>query len=360
MGHDADVPPDGEPPEHAPPEQEADGLLSDAEQTISDGEQTLGDLDQTASEEDQGLSNLDQTSSDLDQTASDRDQATADRDALDRPEDERSGWAAARYASSRADRLSTTLARYASTVDRLQVLTRRDEVAALRDQTAEARDEAAAARDRLALRRDERLAVDSADARTASELLVKARMRAGMDRERAARDRRSAAGDRLQAARDRQFAREALRHAHHDELTGTLRRDLGERALSQEIERAADTRLPLTLAVVSVGGVRSLEAAAGAAAADERLAEIVAAMRTHLRSFDTIVRLSDYGFLCGVPGRSRADVAQRFDAITADVEAQPGPTIDVGLAELEDGDTLSELVARAEAAMDAAREQQSG
>ncbi|MFA9272911.1 MAG: hypothetical protein ACEQSX_19620, partial [Baekduiaceae bacterium] len=83
--------------------------------------------------------------------------------ARERPEDGRSGWAAARYAASRADRLSTTLARYASSLDRLEALARRDIVASRRDETAGVRDEAADARARLAARRDEQLAAPSAN-----------------------------------------------------------------------------------------------------------------------------------------------------------------------------------------------------
>lgn len=346
MAHHADVPADGTPPRHGPDRgHEEDRLLSDADQAISDSEQTLSDLDQTASNEDQALSDFDQASADIDQHASDRDQATADRDAGARPADSEPGWAAARYAASRADRLSTTLARYASTLDRFEVLARRDAVATRRDKTAAARDEAATARDRLAARRDEQLAAASAEPQRLSELLTTTRMRAGMDRERAARDRRQAAMDRVHAATDRRFAREALRHAHHDDLTGTLARDVGERALAQEIYRARTGRRPLTLALIVVD------------TPGPDIAGVAATLRRGLRSYDTIVRFEDDTFVCAVPDEPMTDADRRFAAISEAVAAEHGRALSIGTTELLPGDTLGELIARADDEVRPAREQ---
>ncbi|UUY05475.1 hypothetical protein LRS13_08130 [Svornostia abyssi] len=347
MAHDADVPADGTPPRHGQPDpgDDEDRLLSDADQAISDSDQTLSDLDQTASDEDQILADFDQASADLDQHASDRDQATADRDAHDRPEDAQSGWAAARYAASRADRLSTTLARYASSLDRFEALARRDAVAMRRDETAAARDEAASARDRPAARRDEQVAAASAAPDELTELLTTTRMRAGIDRERAARDRRQAAMDRVHAATDRQFAREALRHAHHDELTGTLNRAVGERALAQEIDRARTGRRPLTLALVVVD------------TPGPDIAGVAATLRRGLRSFDTIVRFGDDTFVCAVPDEPVVDADRRFAAISEAVADEHGRALSIGTTELLPGDTLGELIARADDEVRPAREQ---
>lgn len=357
----ADVPGDGGPPHDGSAGDGDEGLISDAEQALSDSDQTLADIDQTASDQDRALADSDQWSSDIDQHASDRDQETADDDARRRAASgaDSAAWAAARYASSRADRLASTLARYATSVDRMQVQTRRDETADRRDESAAARDQAADARDRIAAHRDAQAVRPTADPQALADQLAATRLRAGMDRERAAKDRRHAAMDRVQAARDRQFAREALRHAHHDALTGTLNRELGELVLVGEIDRAHTNGQPLTLTCIDVDVLRVLEEE-DEAADGELLAQVTAKIRRQLRTFDTLVRYGGDEFVCAMPSTPREEAERQLTAIADAVESECGQPIMLGSAQLERGDALEEIVARATTELAAVRAQRGG
>lgn len=347
MSDPADHRRDGHPPDDTSPEDE-DGLLSDAERTLADTDQTLADTDQTASDDDQALSGLDQIASDVDQLASDRDQETADQDAASQ---QASGWSSARYAASRAERLSNSVARYANSLERIRVVAARDDVAHRRDLSADARDTTADARDRLAVERETQLATLPRDRQAAVDAFAAVRLRAGVDRRRAAADRRMAASDRVAAARDRQYAREALRHAHHDDVTGALRREMGELVLDHEVTRAHRHGRPLTIASIELDGPSARDDGPASVADTARLVFVVDMIRRHLQPFDTIVRMDDRTFVCAMPEAAPAEISSRLDAIRADVAGlDEHQAIRTGTATLDPGETLAQVLERAAAA----------
>ncbi len=342
MSDDPDPRRDGHSRDHELPD-EPEGLLSDADRSLADADQTLADTDQTASDEDQALSGLDQMASDVDQHASDRDQETADHDA---ESSSSSGWSRARYAASRAERLSNSVARYANSLERMRVVVTCDNVAHRRDLSAESRDATAEARDRLAEEREARMRTLPADRQAAVDAFTASRLRAGVDRRRAAADRHMAASDRVAAARDRQFAREALRHAHHDDVTGALQRELGELVLEHEVTRAHRHDRPLTIASLTdaseTGG--ALDDVTEAA----RLVFIADTIRRHLQSFDTIVRMSERTFVCALPEAAPDDVARRLDSIRNEVcGTDTSRPVLTRSARLKPGETLADVLERA-------------
>ncbi len=74
-------------------------------------------------------------------------------------------------------------------------------------------------------------------------------------------------------------------------------------------------------------------------------------MRSHLRSFDPIVRFGGDEFVCGLGGADVEEVERRFDLIGRSVAGDVGVGFSVGLASLAEGETLDELTARADAAL---------
>ena len=249
----------------------------------------------------------------------------------------------------------------------------RDALARARDETGVARDEEAALRDRLADAADaqveehERSGQNGDRARGIASGYV---IRAARDRERAAADRAGAAAQRAAAARDREFAARdrqlaAADRAHAaaeiaaagvDEMTGALRRGVGLSSLRREVARAHRTGEPLVLAFVDVDGLKAINDTRGHHAGDLLLERVVNLVQNHLRPYDVTVRVGGDEFVCSLYGVERDGVRERFDLVCADLRVGPGSgSISVGLAELEPGDTLDALIARADAELLAER-----
>ncbi len=89
----------------------------------------------------------------------------------------------------------------------------------------------------------------------------------------------------------------------------------------------------------------------GHAAGDRVLQSLVTAMRSHLRSFDPVVRYGGDEFVCGLGGADLEEVERRFDLIRQSLENEVGAGITVGLAALAPDETLEEVTSRADAAL---------
>jgi diguanylate cyclase (GGDEF)-like protein len=222
----------------------------------------------------------------------------------------------------------------------------RDRVAHGRDRVADARDRVAEGRDRAAEQRDR---AGSRFSRSDPEPAADDRERAADDRADAARDRRRAADDRRQAARDRM-------EAGIDGLTGALRRDRGLADLAREIDRARRSDGRLVLAFVDVDGLKSVNDSRGHVAGHALLRDVAMALRTGLRSYDLVIRFGGDEFLCALAGTDLEGARRRFDLVASELtESNPPASVSTGLAELEERDTLDELIARADAALYAGR-----
>jgi diguanylate cyclase (GGDEF)-like protein len=278
-------------------------------------------------------------------------------------------------AAIEADQTSSAADLTSATAD--VVATDRDQAAAHREIVSEARDRAATARDRAAEEREladgpggpvyAAAVVQAAEVRAQAaadrELAAADRGRATVDRQeaevdraRAASDREHAAMDREHAAMDRRAARAELERAHTDDLTGAYRRGAGESALQHELSRARRSGGGLVLAYVDLDGLKATNDRAGHAAGDARLRDVVSVMRSKLRSYEPIVRYGGDEFLCSFAGVSLAAVRTRFQEIDAVLDGRDHPgALSVGLAEMRPGDTLAELIERADRALIEAR-----
>jgi diguanylate cyclase (GGDEF)-like protein len=234
---------------------------------------------------------------------------------------------------SRADRFEATLDRDTASMERASTAAERLSRALLRDENAHRRDERAEARDALARRLEHENAPSAASAEVA--------------RTRAAADREDAAADRAAAARDREHAKGELRRSQFDHLTGAFGRELGMLTLDRELNRASHGSGRLVLAVIDVDGLKELNDTDGHAAGDALLRDVVGAIRTHLRSYDPIVRVGGDEFVCALADASVEEAHRRFVGISATIkEVRPTAAISVGFAAMRPNETLAHLTAR--------------
>jgi len=236
----------------------------------------------------------------------------------------------------------------------------RDRVAALLDESAEARDRAARVRDQEAERRDRAAAaVESHLALEARQRLTLVRREAASDRRSAASDRRFSSAARLHARADRAWAavdRETAvweRSAMvFDDLTGAYRRGPGFVELDREVTRAQRTGQPLVLAFVDVVGLKAVNDSDGHRRGDEVLRQVADALRAHLRPYDPVVRYGGDEFVCLLAGLDLLGASRRLAAVNATLAERPeGTSVTIGLAELDPGESLDGLIARADDAL---------
>ncbi len=121
--------------------------------------------------------------------------------------------------------------------------------------------------------------------------------------------------------------------------------------------RAKRTKTPFVLAFIDVDGLKATNDSLGHYAGDQLLSGVVNTMRAHLRGYDLIVRFGGDEFLCGLLDLSMQMATERFFLINADLAASRNASITAGLAELEPGDSLDSLTARADAALRGQRRQ---
>jgi diguanylate cyclase (GGDEF)-like protein len=260
--------------------------------------------------------------------------------------------------------------------ERLEIEDLRDRLASERDKAAEERDGLAAQRDhdaavcdREALELDGRERLFDRHTLRVQELRSRAavsrrraaddRRRAAADRRLAARDREQAAHDRADARRDREQAARARELAGIDELTGARRRGVGLEELQREIERARRTNGRLVAAFVDVDDLKSVNDEHGHRAGDQLLRDVAAGLASRMRSYDLVVRVGGDEFLCALPDVTPTEARRRFDELVSVLDE--GPTVrsvSFGLSELRDGDSLEELIDRADRDLMADRSRQ--
>jgi len=242
-----------------------------------------------------------------------------------------------------------------SAAARLQTAEDRDQAAALRDQGAEARDALARLHDleddANASREDILLRAARDRARAAAD-----RAKAATDRARAATDREEAARERAEALRTRAESAEVLKLATTDELTGALTRKFGLEEVTRELERAHRTGAAIVLAFVDVDGLKEVNDTEGHLAGDALLKLVGETLLANVRPYDVIVRYGGDELICAMPNLIAHEARARFEHIAAALTVvSPGHSVTFGLAEAEPGDSLQELIARADADLLAAR-----
>jgi diguanylate cyclase (GGDEF)-like protein len=244
-----------------------------------------------------------------------------------------------------------------------------DDYAIERDQRADERDRRADERDRRADERDDE--ADAGDRRILDVVLdLRDRRLTGTLRRQGANERRQAASDRAVAASDRAEAgldRQAAAHerddavedaaiAERDELTGVLQRDAGLVALEEEATRSDRLGEPFVVAFIDVDGLKQVNDEQGHASGDALLRTLGATLRRAMESRDLIVRYGGDEFVCILPGADLPSAAAHFDAVQQSLASAVEPvSISVGLAASRPGESTTDLMARADAALYADR-----
>ena len=248
--------------------------------------------------------------------------------------------------------------------ERDQAGDRRDDAGDRRDRAADERDLAADERDRAAERAEVRASGGAAT--DALDRSAVARREAAADRRRASHDRRAGANERVQAEldrttslADRASSATERENACLDDLTGVHLRAPGFVELEREMLRARRTEQPFVLAFVDVDHLKAINDTRGHAAGDRMLLEVANTLRGKLRSHDLIIRYGGDEFVCAISGLNLTDARKRLAVVnTALATAPEQGSVSFGFAELQDGDSAKELVARADAALYRERGQQ--
>ncbi|HWC33729.1 MAG TPA: GGDEF domain-containing protein [Mycobacteriales bacterium] len=141
--------------------------------------------------------------------------------------------------------------------------------------------------------------------------------------------------------RDAALVRELIELADTDGLTGCASQRVFHRALEAEISRAHRSGQPLSLAIVDVDLLKSINDAFGHAAGDAVLTQVGSRLREHCRVGDTAARIGGDEFAVIFPGadsKQAAAIAQRIaEGVRRD--APYGATLSIGVAELSAGNS---------------------
>ena len=233
----------------------------------------------------------------------------------------------------------------------------RDLAADDRDQAAEAHDFVSDSRDAQSTLRDQRAEGRDSEGGEVDLGAAVDRAAALRDRQASRADRVQASHDRAAAASDRASARLERKVSSIDKLTCAYRRDAGTLELTRDISRAKRTNQRYVLAFVDVDDLKGTNDSLGHAAGDRLLRNVVTSLRTHLRSYDLIVRFGGDEFVCGFTELTTTEAATRFSLVNADLGSFQ-TSISVGIAALEADDTLEDLISRADELMYKERQKQ--
>ncbi|MFV3305057.1 biofilm regulation diguanylate cyclase SiaD [Pseudomonas sp. NY15181] len=152
----------------------------------------------------------------------------------------------------------------------------------------------------------------------------------------------------------------ALREAStHDPLTGIANRRLLMERLREESERAQRRQQPYALAMVDVDRFKQVNDTWGHDIGDRVLVEIGRAMQAALRQYDLCGRWGGEEFLLILPETRLADAAAIIERVRSDIRCLTvrvgtealSVTASFGVAEHQPGESYSQTVSRADAAL---------
>ncbi|HKZ12912.1 MAG TPA: diguanylate cyclase [Solirubrobacterales bacterium] len=147
---------------------------------------------------------------------------------------------------------------------------------------------------------------------------------------------------------------EKERMARSDALTGLPNRRALDDQLPREMSRALRADSPLSLAIIDIDNFKAYNDSYGHLAGDAVLRDCAAAWDQALRGEDMILRFGGEEFLVVLPGCDADDateIIERLRAATPD-----GQTCSAGLAKWRPGESVDDLVGRADKALYEAKE----
>ena len=119
--------------------------------------------------------------------------------------------------------------------------------------------------------------------------------------------------------------------------------------------RSRRTGQPLTLLTVDVDELQTVDEAWGHGAADRMVVEVAGTVMSSFRPYDLVIRSRPDEFVCAIAGMGIADATKRLARVNAALGETHGAgwTPTTGIAELQEGDSREDVVARSAVPTDA-------
>ena len=164
-------------------------------------------------------------------------------------------------------------------------------------------------------------------------------------------------------ARQLSAALQLVQHeAETDALTGQPNRRALDELLRQQVRMAGMTGRPFSVLLLDIDHFKAVNDTHGHGAGDDTLRAFAQRVREHLRQGDTCARYGGEEFVVVLPGTSlpaALDVAERLRVGVAEASLISAPpvrtTVSIGAAQHVAGETPEQLLARADAAVYAAK-----
>ena len=163
-------------------------------------------------------------------------------------------------------------------------------------------------------------------------------------------DRAATASQRRLAEADRKAAAAFLRSTYRDELTGALHRRPGRQQMQAALRRAQQRSTSLCVAFLDVDNLKAVNDREGHPSGDRMLAAMGQALHSSLRGEDVIVRYGGDEFVCAMVSVSRDEAMAVIERVAETLDRlYPGAQLSAGSAYFAAGDTLDDLIGRADA-----------
>lgn len=161
-------------------------------------------------------------------------------------------------------------------------------------------------------------------------------------------------------AEDIKYHKEIQKKIKYDALTGLLTKESLYLALRHELKRCRQFGVPLSVLMMDLDHFKKVNDTYGHPAGSHTLTRIGAVIGANLRKTDVSARYGGEEFVSYLSEQSRKEARAAADNLRKEIEKTPivfgdatiSVTISIGVAQFpDDGDTIEELVARADEAL---------
>jgi diguanylate cyclase len=147
--------------------------------------------------------------------------------------------------------------------------------------------------------------------------------------------------------------------AQQDYLTGALNRRGMEEAIDREFSRADRHKIPLSLAMIDIDHFKKINDSMGHSVGDVALAHLAKVVKSVLRNTDVLARYGGEEFLILLPGSKQDDAVKVIAGVQRNLtknfflheKEHVLITFSAGVAERKTGETIDDVLPRADAAL---------